>query len=46
MNCDKRPAMEDMGKVENMMGCTCEPVYECPEERVCHRYICYEVPQE
>ena len=44
MNCDKRPAMEDMGKVENMMGCTCEPVYECPEERVCHRYICYEVP--
>ena len=20
------------------------PVYECPEERVCHRYICYDVP--
>lgn len=22
----------------------CSPVYECPEERVCHRYINYEVP--
>lgn len=22
----------------------CMPIYECPEERVCHRYICYEVP--
>ena len=20
------------------------PVYECPEEKVCHRYICYDVP--
>ena len=20
------------------------PMYECPEEQVCHRYICYEVP--
>ncbi|MBR1413058.1 MAG: hypothetical protein IJ574_00105 [Bacilli bacterium] len=25
--------------------CTvCPPVYECPQERVCHRYMCYEVP--
>lgn len=24
----------------------CTPIYECPEERVCHRYICYEVPHE
>ena len=22
----------------------CPPVHECPQERVCHRYICYEVP--
>ena len=27
-----------------MMGSCCQPVYECPQERVCHRYICYEVP--
>lgn len=25
----------------NMM---CPPIHECPQERVCHRYICYEVP--
>lgn len=25
-------------------GCGCMPVYECPRERVCHRYICYNVP--
>ena len=24
--------------------CQMAPVYECPEERVCHRYMCYEVP--
>ena len=22
----------------------CCPVYECPRENVCHRYICYDVP--
>ena len=22
----------------------CQPIEECPQERVCHRYICYEVP--
>lgn len=27
-----------------MMGACCQPIYECPQERVCHRYICYEVP--
>ena len=28
------------------MNCCChsEPIYECPEEKVCHRYICYDVP--
>lgn len=23
----------------------CNPIQECPQERVCHRYMCYEVPQ-
>ena len=27
----------------NQTGC-CTPVYEMPEEKVCHRYFCYEVP--
>ena len=27
-----------------MMGSCCTPIYECPRENVCHRYICYEVP--
>ena len=27
-----------------MMGCSNPPIYECPQERVCHRYINYEVP--
>ncbi len=33
----------DMGGVpqQSMM---CQPIQECPQERVCHRYICYEVP--
>ena len=26
---------------QNMM---CQPIQECPQERVCHRYMCYEVP--
>ncbi len=32
------------------MGCMpqqsmmCQPIQECPQERVCHRYINYEVP--
>ncbi len=25
-------------------GVTCPPIQECPQERVCHRYINYEVP--
>lgn len=28
----------------NMGGCACPPVYECPQERVCERYIVHEVP--
>ena len=29
---------------ESYPGVVCSPVYECPEEKVCHRYICHEVP--
>lgn len=29
---------------DSMPGVVCPPIYECPEERVCHRYICHEVP--
>lgn len=29
---------------ETMPGVLCPPVYECPRETVCHRYICHEVP--
>ena len=27
-----------------MDGCNMAPIYECPQERCCHRYICHEVP--
>ena len=27
-----------------MSNCQMDPIYECPEEKVCHRYMCYEVP--
>ncbi len=38
-----------MGYMPNMMGeelpgVVCPPVWECPRETVCHRYICHEVP--
>ncbi len=29
---------------ETMPGVVCPPIYECPRETVCHRYICHEVP--
>ncbi len=35
MGCCFDPCMQPM---------PCEPVYECPQEKVCHRYINYEVP--
>ena len=48
---DATPAM-DMGYQnmgmnamgETISGVVCPPVYECPRETVCHRYICHEVP--
>lgn len=33
--------MEYMQPQQSMM---CPPIHECPQERVCHRYMCYEVP--
>lgn len=35
--CSKNAAPMEM----NVM---CPPIQECPQERVCHRYLCYEVP--
>ena len=37
----------DMSNMATMGGCcsnTCPPIMECPQERVCHREMCYEVP--
>ena len=48
-NMDGMPST-DMNMMEGatmpvaMGGCQAMPIYECPEERVCHRYICYDVP--
>lgn len=36
--------MDMMAGGESYPGVVCPPVYECPQERVCHRYICHEVP--
>ena len=36
--------MDGNMNVSTGCGCTCEPVMECPQERVCHRELCYEVP--
>ncbi len=38
---------KDMGCCDMQMsqcGMVCDPIHECPQERVCHRYINYEVP--
>ena len=55
-NCDmKKDNYFEMGEKNNyvmgedmmnmsMPGMVCAPIYECPQERVCHRYICHEVP--
>lgn len=35
----------DMGAMHMQeQSMVCPPIHECPQERVCHRYICYEVP--
>ena len=39
------PMSDNMGNMKDSLpGIVCPPVYECPQERVCHRYICHEVP--
>ena len=30
----------------SMSGIVCPPIYECPQERIIHREIMHEVPQE
>lgn len=47
MKTDKMESMNmDMndGCCMNTMNTMCPPIQECPQERVCHRYMCYEVP--
>lgn len=34
----------DSNQGANYPGVVCPPIYECPQEKVCHRYICHEVP--
>ena len=34
----------DMGMAMPSQTMMCPPIEECPQERVCHRYMCYEVP--
>lgn len=36
------PNMQNEGMMSS--GCVMNPVYECPQERVCERYIMHEVP--
>ena len=38
--------MDGMDMNMGMMGCQMTPVYECPQERVCHKEFVHEVPQE
>lgn len=50
--CDNSEMNKNMPSEATMMNkdmmsgnCMCSPIMECPEERVCHREICYDVPQ-
>ena len=38
------PAMDGCCMNQPMPGMVCPPVYECPQERCCHREIVHEVP--
>lgn len=42
-NTNTMKPMDEMPMM-GCQGCTCPPVMECPQERVCHRQMCYEVP--
>lgn len=41
---DKTKIGDNQGECMKNTGCMSSPIYECPQERVCHRYICYDVP--
>lgn len=43
LNYDEQPAGISC-PCEMPNTCYCGPIYECPRENVCHRYICYDVP--
>ena len=34
----------NMNNTSCNIGNTCSPIMECPQERVCHRQMCYDVP--
>lgn len=38
------PYSMNQGMPMNMGGCEMLPVYECPQERICHREFIHEVP--
>lgn len=42
---DKMDNMENYSSCGCNMNTLCPPIQECPQERVCHRYMTYEVPQ-
>lgn len=42
---NENPSMNmSMGTTPASSGCVCPPIYECPDERICERYIVHEVP--
>lgn len=38
------PGIDGNMAMPSMMGCNMPPVYECPQERVCHKEFVHEVP--
>ncbi len=50
MNMSNPDYMDSMNGMSSMNSCCapvvpspCQPIYECPRERCCHREICHEV---
>lgn len=48
VNMNNTNTMNNMAEMPMMggQGCACQPIMECPQERVCHRQMCYEVPHD
>lgn len=44
MNYDEMGGYNAMPEAGMGMPSCGQPIYECPRENVCHRYLCYEVP--